>query len=241
MLVVKITSLYLKKSFLEKIDQNFFSLWWQSHDNFYGISAKINLLLDQGFNVVVNGSRGYYEEAIKIYPNIKTILITAQENTIRERLLQRNRENIEEIENRIKRSKHFQDKFNHKNITILSNDNELEVSGKAFVELLSKDTIIQTRKPIRQPILQIKIKVRRKACANFYKKNPLIYDQWAFRFYQVFFNKLECNQVFLRNLVQILATAFLYFLSIFSAGINFAVEKEYLPCTTSTISLFKIE
>ena len=143
-----------KKSFVEKTAQNFFSLWWQSHDNFYGISSNINLLLENGFNVVVNGSRGYYEEAVKNYPDMKTILITAQESTIRTRLIKRNRENLEEIEKRIERSKYFQDNFRGKNIIVLSNDTALEVSGKAFIEILSKDYTSQKKELImKQPIL----------------------------------------------------------------------------------------
>ena len=49
------------------------------------------------------------------------------------------------------------------------------------------------------------------------------------------------NHVFLRNLVQILATAFLYFLSILVTGINFAVENEYFPSRMRSLLFLKIE
>lgn len=128
-----------KQDFIEKTKENFFCLWWQSHDNYYGISSNINMLLDNGFNVVVNGSRGYYEEALKVYSDIKTVLITAQEATIKERLLKRGRESTEEIEKRIERSRSFNNKFkNNDSIIRLSNDGKLKDSSDDFVKVLSK-------------------------------------------------------------------------------------------------------
>lgn len=127
-----------KDDFIKKTTENFFCLWWQSHDNYYGISNKINLLLNSGFNVVVNGSRGYYKEAKKAYPDIKTVLITAQEATIKERLLQRGRETTEEIEKRIERSKSFNDTFKNENVITVSNDGALKDSSDYFIEVLSK-------------------------------------------------------------------------------------------------------
>ncbi|GAB1857665.1 hypothetical protein MHTCC0001_25020 [Flavobacteriaceae bacterium MHTCC 0001] len=126
-----------KEAFISKIDDSFFSLWWQSHDNYYGISHQINSFLAKGLNVVVNGSRGYHDEAIKRYPNMKTILITASAATIRERLTKRGRETKEDIEKRIMRSNSFNNFCGKDNVITLNNDSSLEVSSQKFIDILS--------------------------------------------------------------------------------------------------------
>lgn len=127
-----------REGFLKKIDDSFFSLWWHSHNKYYGISNHINSYLAQGVNVVINGSRGYYGEALKKYPNMKTILITASEDTIRKRLTKRGRETKEEIEKRIKRTRKFNSFLGNNNLIILNNDTSLEVSGQKFIDILSQ-------------------------------------------------------------------------------------------------------
>lgn len=127
-----------KEGFLRKVEDSFFSLWWQSHDNYYGITNHINSFLAQGLNVVINGSRGYHDKALKIYPNMKTVLITASEDTIRERLTKRGRETKEEIEKRIERSKSFTNFLGSKNSIVLNNDSSLEVSCEKFISILSE-------------------------------------------------------------------------------------------------------
>lgn len=130
-----------KKDFIKKIEDSFFSLWWQSHDNYYGITNEINSFLAEGLNVVVNGSRGYHDKALKKYPKIKTILITASEATIRERLTKRGRETKEEIEKRIKRSNSFHSFLTKENVIILNNDGSLEVSSQRFIAILSGSVV----------------------------------------------------------------------------------------------------
>lgn len=127
-----------KENFVNKIDEVFFGLWWQSHDNYYGIAKHdINSFLSKGVNVVVNGSRGYHEMALNSYPEMKTVLITANKDTIRERLIKRGREANEEIEKRIIRSTSFNDFSEKKNVITLNNDSALEISSEKLIALLS--------------------------------------------------------------------------------------------------------
>ena len=125
-----------KDDFLERIEDGYFGLWWQSHGNYYGIGAQIDQLLNSGFNVVVNGSRGYFHEANKRYPEMKTILITAKPEIIKERLLKRERETPEEVEKRLERSKSFENMFERLDIIKISNDGALKTTSKSFIDIL---------------------------------------------------------------------------------------------------------
>ena len=126
-----------KKDFFANIESSFFSLWWESHNNYYGISCYIDSLLFEGLNVVINGSRGYHDKALERYPKMKTVLITAKEDTIQERLTSRGRESNEEIDRRIKRSKLFDNFFGKENVIVLDNDRSLEISSQKFIDILS--------------------------------------------------------------------------------------------------------
>jgi len=125
-----------KDDFVERIEDGYFGLWWQSHGNYYGIGVQIDQLLNSGFNVVVNGSRGYFHEANKRYPEMKTILITAKPEIIKERLLKRGRETPEEVEKRLERSKSFENMFESLDVIKLSNDGALETTSKSFIAIL---------------------------------------------------------------------------------------------------------
>lgn len=127
-----------QEEFISKIEESFFSLSWKSHGNYYGISNHIDTLLSDGLNVVVNGSRGYHDEALRKYPEMKTIFITASENTIRERLIHRGRETHEQIEKRIERSSSFSSFLQKENIITMCNESSLEVSSRELIAILSK-------------------------------------------------------------------------------------------------------
>lgn len=127
-----------KEEFRTKISQDHFALWWDSHNNLYGITAKIDMLLNNGFNVVVSGSRGYFNTAIQRYPKMKTVLITADNHLIRERLVKRGRESKDEIEKRIERSKAFNDGlFKGSDVIKIQNNDSIDQVGNALVKVLS--------------------------------------------------------------------------------------------------------
>lgn len=80
-----------------------FAMHWGAHTNRYGIGIEIEQWLNKGINVVVNGSRGYFIEALEKYPNLKPILISAPKAILQQRLLKRGRETIEQVEKRLNR------------------------------------------------------------------------------------------------------------------------------------------
>ena len=124
------------EEFKAKLSTDYFALWWESHGNFYGISTIIDVWMEAGLNVVMNGSRGYLPKAVERYPDMVTILVEVSPEVLRTRLQQRGREGAEEIEKRIQRSLQFQD-FSAPHLIRLNNDVPLEVSGARFVEIIS--------------------------------------------------------------------------------------------------------
>ena len=113
-----------------------FAMDWESHGNYYGIGKEIDLWLECGASVVVNGSREFLPKATELYPNLQVILISASEQILFERLISRGRETKEEILKRIERSKKFIEGIAHINCTIIDNSQELDTSGKELVKKL---------------------------------------------------------------------------------------------------------
>jgi ribose 1,5-bisphosphokinase len=120
-------------------EKGFFSLYWGSHQNWYGIGAEIDLWLSNHFNVVVNGSREYLVDAQTKYRNLVPVLITATPETLRKRLLERNRETTDEIEKRIQRSQEIS--FNPQNLITIHNDGSIEQAGELFISTIAKGYI----------------------------------------------------------------------------------------------------
>ncbi len=124
------------EEFENRKNQGFFSMHWESHDLSYGIGCEIDLWLTNGYDVVVNGSRAYLSNAIKIYPEIQVILVSTSPEVLRNRLLRRNRETPEEIEERLRRAS-MQCNIEHPHLITLNNDTDIAQSGAAFIKILT--------------------------------------------------------------------------------------------------------
>lgn len=91
--------------FLQRKDNQFFALDWQANGHYYGIGCEIDVWLDKGVDVMVNGSRAYLEQAKKRYGNaLIPVVITVESSILKNRLIARGRENLKEIEQRLIRS-----------------------------------------------------------------------------------------------------------------------------------------
>ncbi len=82
-----------------------FALAWRANGNCYGIGNEIRDWLDAGLTVVVNGSREYLPEALKRFPALRVISVSAGDAVLRERLERRGRESLREIEARLERTR----------------------------------------------------------------------------------------------------------------------------------------
>jgi ribose 1,5-bisphosphokinase len=82
----------------------FFAMHWHANGNGYGIGVEIEDWLQRGFQVIVNGSRGYIREAAEIYPEMCLVWVDAAAAVLKARLAQRARESATEISRRIERA-----------------------------------------------------------------------------------------------------------------------------------------
>ncbi|VVN19785.1 Ribose 1,5-bisphosphate phosphokinase PhnN [Pseudomonas fluorescens] len=98
-----------REEFARRKDKGDFALCWHANDLDYGIPIVIDQWLKEGRNVLVNGSRGHLVQALSRYPALVPILLTVKDNVLRERLRQRGRESLAEIEARLCRNELFTD------------------------------------------------------------------------------------------------------------------------------------
>ena len=91
--------------FSQRKDNQFFALAWQANGHHYGIGCEVDVWLDKGIDVMINGSRAYLKQAKKRYGSaLIPVVITVENSILKERLIARGRENSDEIEQRLTRS-----------------------------------------------------------------------------------------------------------------------------------------
>ncbi|MFP4259159.1 MAG: phosphonate metabolism protein/1,5-bisphosphokinase (PRPP-forming) PhnN, partial [Desulfovermiculus sp.] len=90
-----------KDEFLARKESGFFSLAWQAHGCWYGISREVELMLQRGRHVLINGSRHAYALARERFMPCQGILIQADPDIIRARLEARGREDAHELAKRL--------------------------------------------------------------------------------------------------------------------------------------------
>lgn len=78
-----------------------FALHWGAHGLFYGIPMSVKHLLNNGTDCLVNFSRSALNEAAQIFPSVVVLHITAQPETLAQRLKARGRETETEIAARL--------------------------------------------------------------------------------------------------------------------------------------------
>ena len=84
-----------------------FAMSWRANGLGYGIPVEIDQWLAEGRHVLVNGSRAYLPQAQERYPTLIPVLLSVRSDVLRQRLMSRGREGIEEIEARLARNALF--------------------------------------------------------------------------------------------------------------------------------------
>ena len=85
-------------------DENAFIFSWNAHGLKYGIRRDILDHLNDGRHCVINGSRKALPAMLDEYPALIPILVTVDPTILEKRLIERGRENEDEIAARISRS-----------------------------------------------------------------------------------------------------------------------------------------
>lgn len=130
-------SLYLnEEEFLKKSAQDGFAMQWQANHFYYGIGKEIDACLLDNCIVVVNGSREYLPTAKQKYGKILySVSIDVPINVLEQRLYERGRESIEDIQLRIQRHKQLQQHITT-NATI-ENTGTIEDSAKTLIHYIA--------------------------------------------------------------------------------------------------------
>lgn len=78
-----------------------FAVHWGAHGLYYGIPTTVKYQLNKGTDCLVNFSRKALAEAATIFPRFLVLSITAQPETLAQRLASRGRETEEDISKRL--------------------------------------------------------------------------------------------------------------------------------------------
>jgi ribose 1,5-bisphosphokinase len=113
-----------------------FAMSWRANGLAYGIPAQINHWLAAGDDVLVNGSRGYLPEARQRYPDLLVVLLSVKPEVLRQRLLKRNRESLEQIEARLARNARFEDSLDE--LFLLDNSGDLDESVNKLLRIIDR-------------------------------------------------------------------------------------------------------
>jgi ribose 1,5-bisphosphokinase len=133
-----------RPEFQLRLSRGFFALSWESHGFAYGIGREIDLWMEAGLSVVVNGSREALPEALNAYPELLPVQIDVPEHILRERLGARGREDAGEIEARLARAR--LSVIETPGLVRFDNSGPLADRGQALAELIL-ETAMSSGKP----------------------------------------------------------------------------------------------
>lgn len=111
-----------------------FAVWWEAHGLLYGVPITIRAALDEGRDVVFNGSRGALGQARLVFPRLQAILVTAPKRVLAARLAARGREDSASIEARMARAAWPAPK----GARVVRNGGSVETGVAALLEALSR-------------------------------------------------------------------------------------------------------
>lgn len=125
-----------EQEFTMREQAGLFAMHWASHGHLYGISSEINTWLAAGMNVLINGSREYLPQAMQTYKELVPVMVMVDSALLRQRLIDRAREPIAEIEKRLQRHETLLQKM-PENTRFIDNSGSLEKGITALMTLVA--------------------------------------------------------------------------------------------------------
>lgn len=121
-----------ESEFLYRKKMGLFSVDWQAHQHYYAVGNEIDSWLNQGLDVVINGSREYLGQmqskfGYRLFP----VLMQLDEATLAERLRLRGRETDTQIIERLARAKAYPLAL-PKQAVVIDNSGSIEASLEQF-------------------------------------------------------------------------------------------------------------
>ncbi len=116
-----------------------FMLSWHAHGHGYGIPIAAREALARGRSVIANVSRQVIDDARCLWSPVRVMLITAPRDMLRERLVGRGREAVDDIERRLDRMDAYRIKGS--DVREVVNADRLERATDRFVAMLEHDVL----------------------------------------------------------------------------------------------------
>ena len=124
-----------RAQFRTRLARGEFAMAWEANGHRYGIGEEIRVWLAQGLTVVVSGSREYLPQALREFPDLEIVHVTAPVELLRERLVTRRRERGAMIERRLRRATDFPLPGALVRAELV-NDGDVASAGRRFLEYL---------------------------------------------------------------------------------------------------------
>ncbi|NTE65121.1 phosphonate metabolism protein/1,5-bisphosphokinase (PRPP-forming) PhnN [Agrobacterium tumefaciens] len=112
-----------------------FALHWQAHGLSYGIPSEVDGWLERGDVVVANGSRAVVPDARRRYPQLLMVNITAPMEVLAKRLVERRRESLESVRQRLIRGE--QHPVEGPDVVHIDNSGPPEIAAERFLAVLT--------------------------------------------------------------------------------------------------------
>jgi len=126
-----------QQEFNNRSERGLFTMEWQANGLSYGIGVEVDLWLAHGCDVLVNGSRAFIDQARKRYGlSLVPILVRVNQDMLMQRLLNRGRESMVDIEHRVLRSTRFAEKV-PVGTRVVDNNGELERAFRHLADILT--------------------------------------------------------------------------------------------------------
>jgi ribose 1,5-bisphosphokinase len=90
-----------EEEFLARVAQGEFALFWHAHGLSYGLPKRA---FEGSGDVIFNGSRAILSDAVRVFPGLRVIVVTAPDDILAARLAARGRESLDDIRSRLARA-----------------------------------------------------------------------------------------------------------------------------------------
>ncbi|MBK8157463.1 MAG: phosphonate metabolism protein/1,5-bisphosphokinase (PRPP-forming) PhnN [Rhodospirillaceae bacterium] len=118
-------------------DKSLFMLDWGAHGVRYAVGVEVRHWLSCGLTVVMNGSRAYLPTAAARLPDLLPILIDVPIARLRQRLLDRGRESLTEIDARLQRAEAVT--VSHPSLIRIDNSGPIALAGDRLTDILTRE------------------------------------------------------------------------------------------------------
>jgi ribose 1,5-bisphosphokinase len=126
-----------EEEFARRKTSGAFVLDWEAHGLRYGIPAEVERAMEEGRDVIFNGSRAMLGAAWEVFAGLTVIHVTASAPVLAERLAARGRESREDIARRLARAS-YEIPYGI-GIRVVENNAGLEQAVAAFLDALQPD------------------------------------------------------------------------------------------------------